>query len=101
MNKVNLKPAPGYILIDPLKVEKTESGIYLPENVAEQTQKALVLEVGEDEILSSGVKKTSPVKKGETVLYRKSDFDGPVEVKIGDKKCLIIKFESVLAIETK
>ena len=90
--KLNLKPTAGYILIEPLEKEvKTSSGIYLPDTVSEKPQKGKVLAVGADEI-----KKASPCKKGDVVIYKKW---GGNEVKIGNIEYLFVKFEDVLAVE--
>ncbi len=87
---LKLKPTAGYVLIEPLEKEvKTSSGIYLPDNASEKPQKGKVLAVGP---------KTSPVKVGDTVIYKKW---GGNEVKIGSVEYLFVKFEDILAIETK
>ena len=96
--KLNLKPTAGYILIEPLEKEvKTSSGIYLPDNASEKPQKGKVLEVGASEITEKGIKRTSPVKVGDKVIYKKW---GGNEVKVGGKEYLFVKFEDILAIET-
>jgi chaperonin GroES len=95
--KLNLKPTAGYLIIKPLEAEiKTASGIYLPETNTEKPQKGEVLAVGSDEITEKGIKKTSPVKVGETVVYKKW---GGNEVKIDGIEYLFVKFEDILAIE--
>ena len=87
---LNLKPTAGYLLIEPLEKEiKTASGIYLPDNAGEKPQKGKVLAVG---------LKTSLVKIGDVVFYKKW---GGNEVKIDNKEYLFVKFEDVLAVETK
>ena len=94
--KINLKPTPGYILIDPLtKEEKTASGIYLPDSASEKPQKGKVLSVGAAEITDKGVKRESPVKPGDLVIYKKW---GGSEVKVDNKEYLFAKFEDILAI---
>lgn len=99
MAKLNLKPTAGYLLIEPLEAEtKTASGIYLPDNAGEKPQKGKVLAVGADEVTDAGAKKTSPVKVDDTVIYKKW---GGNEVKIDGKEYLFVKFEDVLATETK
>lgn len=96
--KLNLKPTAGYLLIEPLEAEtKTSSGIYLPDSAGEKPQKGKVLAVGAGEITDSGVKKTSPVKVGDVVIYKKW---GGNEVKMGSKEYLFSKFEDILAVET-
>jgi len=95
--KLNLIPAAGYLLIEPLEAEtKTTSGIYLPESASEKPQKGKVLAVGQDEITDSGTKKSAPAKSGDIVFYKKW---GGNEVKIEGKEYLFTKFEDVLAIE--
>lgn len=99
MTKLNLKPTAGYLLIEPLEKEvKTASGIYLPDTAGEKPQKGKVLAVGAPEITEKGTKKTSPVKVNETVIYKKW---GGNEVKVGNIEYLFVKFEDVLAVETK
>ena len=96
-SKLNLQPAPGYLLIEPLEAEtKTVSGIYLPDTAGEKPQKGKVLAVGDDEVTDSGTKRSAPVKAGDIVVYKKW---GGNEVKIDNKEYLLSKFEDVLAIE--
>jgi chaperonin GroES len=98
-SKLNLKPAAGYILLDPLeKEEKTATGIYLPDSASEKPQKGKVLAVGDDEITDSGIKRASPVKVGNTVIYKKW---GGNEVKIDGTEYLFAKFDDILAVVTK
>ena len=96
--KPNLVPTPGYILIEPFDAQtKTDSGIYLPDTATgEKPQKGKVLAVGDSEITDSGVKKVSPVKKGDIVIYKKW---GGSEVKFGSEELLFAKFEDILAVE--
>jgi chaperonin GroES len=95
--KINLIPSAGYLLIEPLDAEtKTASGIYLPDNVSEKPQKGKILAVGEAEITESGIKRNSPCKIGDIVIYKKW---GGNEVKIESKEYLFSKFEDILAIE--
>ena len=99
MTKLNLKPTAGYLLIEPLEKEvKTASGIYLPDTAGEKQQKGKVLVVGSPEITEKGIKKASPVKVNATVIYKKW---GGNDVKIGNVEYLFVKFEDVLAVETK
>ncbi|KKU22705.1 MAG: 10 kDa chaperonin [Candidatus Woesebacteria bacterium GW2011_GWC2_47_16] len=96
-SKLNLKPAAGYLLIEPVEKEtKTASGIYLPDSAEEKPQKGKVLAVGADEITDSGAKKSSPAKVGDIIIYKKW---GGNEVKIGGQEYLFAKFEDILAVE--
>jgi chaperonin GroES len=97
---LKLVPTSGYLLIEPFEAEsKTDSGIYLPDSASsEKPQKGKVLAVGESEITDSGIKRTSPVKRGDIVIYKKW---GGSEVKVGNKEYLFAKFEDILAIEDR
>ena len=95
-SKIKLLPTPGYVVLKQASSEqKTESGIYLPESHEEKPQKGTVLAVGADEITDQGTKKASPVKVGDTVIYKKW---GGNEVKLEDGEYLFCKFEDILAI---
>ena len=95
-SKLNLKPAPGYVVIEPLeKEEKTSSGIYLPDSASEKPQQGKILAVGHDEITDSGNKRSAPAKVGEVVIYKKW---GGNEVKLDGREYLFAKFEDILAI---
>ncbi len=96
MSKINLKPTPGYLLIEPLaKEEKTASGIYLPETNSEKPQMGKVIAVGA-KIHSDGHEIESPAEVGDTVLYKKW---GGNEVKIDGVEYLFVKFEDILAVQ--
>ena len=91
-----IKPAAGYILLEPVEAEdKTSSGIYLPDSASEKPQKAKVLAVGKPEITDSGVKKEASVTTGDVVIYKKW---GGNEVKLEGKEYLFAKFEDILAV---
>ena len=94
--KLNIKPTPGYLLLEPLEKEgKTSAGIYLPESASEKPQKGRVIAVSDDEVTDSGAKRKSPAKKGDIVIYKKWGGD---EVKIGNEEYKIISQEDILAI---
>jgi chaperonin GroES len=97
--KKKLQPAAGYLLVEPVAVQKkTAAGIYLPDSHDEKPQQAKVLAVGADEVTDSGVKRSAPCQKGDTIIYKKW---GGNEVKLGvtDKdEILFIEFKDVLAI---
>ena len=95
MPKLNLKPTPGYLLIEPLEKEaKTASGIYLPDNAGEKPQKGKVVAVGA-KIYQDNHEVEAPAKVGETVLYKKW---GGNEVKIDNIEYTFIKFDDILAV---
>jgi len=92
----SLKPAPGYLLVEPAKQEsKTTSGIYLPDSHDEKPQYGKVLAIGQDQTTEQGVVLKAPAKKGNTVVYKKW---GGNEVQIGDIEYQFLKFEDILAV---
>lgn len=91
-----LKPLPGYVLVEPEEVQKqTESGIYLPDSHDEKPQQGKVLSVGSDWVTEYGATIKAPATKGDTVIYKKW---GGNDVKIGKVEYQFLKFEDILAI---
>lgn len=90
-----IAPLAGYVLVQPAEGQKqTASGIYLPDSADEKPQHGTVLAVG-GSVWESGVKEvSSPVKAGDTVIYKKW---GGNEVKIDDVEYQFLKFDDVLA----
>jgi chaperonin GroES len=89
-----LHPMPGYVLVEPTKQPKqTSSGIYLPDSSTEKPQHGTVLAVGAD-VMDDGQKISSPVKKGDKVIYKKW---GGNDVKVDDTEYQFLKFEDILA----
>lgn len=96
MAKLNIKPAPGYLLIEPVEAEtKTASGIYLPDTASEKPQKGKILAKGAV-LYQDGREINSPAEVNEIVFYKKW---GGNEVKIDGREYLFVKFEDVLAVE--
>lgn len=92
----DLQPLSGYVLVEPAKAHKqTDSGIYLPDSHDEKPQEGTVLAVGGDWHTEHGAVIKSPVKKGDTVVYKKW---GGNDYKIADVEYQFLKFEDILAI---
>jgi chaperonin GroES len=91
-----IKPAGGYVLIQPEEATKqTSSGIYLPDSATgDKPQQGTVLSHG-GPLYQDGKEIISPAKKGDKVIYKKW---GGNEVKIDGKEYLFVKFEDVLAV---
>lgn len=90
-----IKPLPGYVLVQPAESQKqTASGIYLPDSHEEKPQYGVVLAVGEA-TTDHGVKVTSPVKAKDKVVYKKW---GGNDFKVGDVEYQFLKFEDLLAV---
>lgn len=92
----NLQPAAGYVIVEPLEVQqKTKAGIYLPDSHDEKPQEGKVLAVGSTWVTEQGAKIEAPVKKGQTVIYKKW---GGNEVKVDEVEYQFLKFEDILAV---
>jgi len=90
MKKTNIRPLGENVLVKPEKEEKqkTDSGIYLPENASkEKPQMGKVMEVGDSEEIK--------VKKNQKVIYSK--YSGN-EVEMDGEEYLLIKNEDILAV---
>ncbi len=97
--KLNLKPLGDRLVVEPMeKEERTASGIILPETAKEKPQEGTVLAAGPGRTDDDGKRIPMDVKTGDVVLYAK--YAG-TEVKIDDKKLLILKESDVLAIVEK
>lgn len=97
--KLNLKPLGDRMVIKPLEQEEvTASGIVLPETAKEKPQEGEILAVGPGRTDDDGKRIPMDVKKGDTILFAK--YAG-TEVKIDDKKLLILKESDILAIVEK
>jgi len=95
---MNLKPLGDRVIVEPLeKDEVTASGIYLPETAKEKPQEGMVLAVGPGRLDDNGKRAAMEVATGNKVIYAK--YSG-TEVKLGDKKVLILSEKDILAIIT-
>ncbi len=90
-----IKPLAGYVLVQPAATQKqTASGIILPDSAEDKPQHGTVLAVG-GSVWESGVKEvSSPVKKGDSVIYKKW---GGNDFKIGEIEYQFLKFDDILA----
>jgi chaperonin GroES len=93
---LNLKPLGDRLIVEPTEQEDTTaSGIILPETAKEKPQRGKVLAAGPGRRDDEGKRVEMDVKEGDTVLYAK--YAG-TEIKLADKKYLILKETDVLAI---
>ncbi len=98
-DKLNLKPLGDRLVVEPQeKEERTASGIILPETAKEKPQEGTVLAAGPGRTDDDGKRLPMDVKVGDVVLYAK--YAG-TEIKINDKKLLILKESDILAIVEK
>lgn len=93
---VKLKPLGDRVVVEPMEQEeKTASGIILPETAKEKPQKGVIIAAGPGRYGEEDERVPMDVKVGDQVLYAK--YAG-TEVKINDKKLLILKESDILAI---
>lgn len=84
-----IKPLGDRVLIKVAEAEtKTASGLFIPDNAQEKTQKGSVVAVGTD-------KDVITVKVGDKVMY---DQYAGTKVKIGSEEHLIVKMADILAV---
>jgi len=93
---LKLRPLADRLVVEPTEQEEmTASGIYVPETAKEKPQKGKVIAVGPGRKDDDGKRIPMDVAEGDRVLYARY---GGVEVKLEDKKYLILKESDVLAI---
>ncbi len=93
---MNLKPLGDRLVVEPKERETmTTSGIVLPETAKEKPQEGTVIAVGPGRRDDDGKRVEMDVEVGDIVLYAKY---GGTEIKVDDKKLLILKESDVLAI---
>ena len=99
---MKIQPLSDFVLIEPLKEEKTtSSGIIIPETAQEdRPQKGKGVAVGPGKINDKGEKIAMSVAVGNEVLFKKY---GPDEIKVKDEtgkevEYLIAREEDILAI---
>jgi chaperonin GroES len=93
---LNLKPLADRVVVEPIeRDEMTASGIYVPETAKEKPQEGKVVAAGPGRRDESGKRIEMDVQEGDRVLYAK--YAG-TEVKLGDKKYLILKETDILAV---
>ncbi|MCA9960166.1 MAG: co-chaperone GroES [Chloroflexota bacterium] len=96
---LNLKPLGDRLVVEPKEQEETTaSGLVLPETAKEKPQQGTVIAVGPGRRDDDGKRIPMDVELGDVVLYAK--YAG-TEVKLSDKKVLILKESDVLAIVEK
>ena len=91
-----LKPLADRLVVEPIeRDEVTASGIYVPETAKEKPQEGKVIAAGPGRKDDQGERIPMDVSEGDRVLYAK--YAG-TEIKLEDKKYLILKESDVLAI---
>ena len=93
----NLRPLADRVIVEPLeRDETTAGGILLPETAKEKPQEGKILAVGPGRWDEDGKKRLPlEVAIGDRVVYAK--YSG-TEIKLGDKKLLILGEKDILAV---
>lgn len=94
---LKLRPLADRLVVEPLEQEETFAGgqLVLPETAKEKPQQGRVLAAGEGKMDEDGDRLPMDVKVGDRVLFAK--YAG-TEIKLDDKKMLILKESDILAI---
>ena len=93
---MNLRPLADRLVVEPTEREDvTASGIYVPETAKEKPQEGKVMAVGPGRRDEEGKRIPMDVAVGDRVLYAKY---GGIEIKLEDKKVLILKETDILAV---
>lgn len=94
--KVKIRPTSNRLLVEREEArDKTDSGLYLPEQSREKPQRAKVIEAGPGKLDDTGCLVEMRVKKGQTVLLSK--WAG-TEIELDGQKLLFIGEDDVLAV---
>ncbi|MBI5031245.1 MAG: co-chaperone GroES [Chloroflexi bacterium] len=98
--KLNLRPLADRVIVEPLEQEeKTASGLLLPETAKEKPQEGMIVAIGPGRWDEEGKKRVEmEVALGDKVVFAK--YSGS-EIKIGDKKYLILGEKDILAVVVK
>jgi chaperonin GroES len=93
---MNIRPLGDRVVVEPIEQEATTaSGLVLPDTAKEKPQQGKVIAAGKGRLDDDGDRIEMEVKVGDTVLYAK--YAG-TEIKMGDKKLLIMKEADILGI---
>lgn len=92
-----MRPLGDRVIVEPSdKDEVSSGGIFLPETAKEKPQEGKVIAAGPGRWDEEGKKRVAmDVKEGDVVLFAK--YSG-TEIKLGDKKLLILSEKDILAI---
>jgi chaperonin GroES len=99
-DKLKMRPLGDRLIVEPLdQEEKTAGGILLPETAKEKPQEGKVVAAGLGRWDEEGKKRVEmDTKVGDVVVFAK--YSG-TEIKMGDKKYLILSEKDILAIVEK
>ncbi len=97
-SSLKLKPIGDRVIVQRLgSVEKTKSGLYLPDSAQEKPQEGKVIAVGSGKMLKDGKVIPLSVKAGDKIIFGK--YSGS-EIKVDDKEYVFLNEDDILAIVT-
>ena len=97
-SSLKLKPIGDKVIVQRLgSVEKTRSGLYLPDAAQEKPQEGKVIAVGSGKTLKNGKVVPLAVKTGDKIIFGK--YSGS-EIKVDDKEYVFLSEDDILAIVT-
>jgi chaperonin GroES len=98
--KLGLRPLGDRVIVEPLaQDEKTASGLLLPETAKEKPQEGLIVAVGPGRWDEDGKKRIEmEIVVGDKIVFAK--YSGS-EIKLGEKKYLIMSEKDLLAVMEK
>ena len=96
MAGINIRPLGDRVVVEPIEQESTTaSGLVLPETAKEKPQQGKILAAGLGRKDDDGERIPLDVAVGDTVLFAK--YAG-TEIKLDDKKVLIMKESDILGV---
>ena len=96
---LNIKPLGDRVLVEAVEEKEVKKGgIIIPDTAKEKPMESVVVALGTGKTDDNGKKVPFEVKKGDRVLVSKY---GGTEIKLDDRKLLILKESDVLAIVEK
>jgi chaperonin GroES len=97
-SSLKLKPIGDRVIVQRLgSVEKTKSGLYLPDSAQEKPQEGKVIAVGSGKTLKNGKVIPLSVKPGDKIIFGK--YSGS-EITVDDKEYVFLNEDDILAIVT-
>ena len=97
-SSLKLKPIGDRVIAQRIgSVEKTKSGLYLPDSAQEKPQEGKVVAVGSGHTLKNGKVVPLAVKAGDRIIFGK--YSGS-EIKVDDKEYVFLNEDDILAIVT-
>ena len=97
-SKLRLRPIGDHVIAERIgSVEKTRSGLYLPDSAREKPQEGRVIAVGSGRTLKSGKVVPPSVKAGDRIVFGK--YSGS-EITVDQKEYVFLSEDDILAIIT-